>query len=278
MLVAPNMDAASHLKEGRLEESLAALMGEIRQRPEDHSLRIFLFQLASVFGQWNRAQTQLRLVETLNPDTEWLGKAFQQVVQAEFVRSRIFAGKMAPLLFGEPEEWMGWFIQALKLSGEGSLADAKALRAQALAVAPAHPGTINDRPFQWIMDADPRLGPFLEVIVGGAYYWAPFCRIRHIHAEQPKDLRDLVWTAAKFTWINGGEATGHIPVRYPGTELQASNELKLAHRTEWINQPDGSQCGLGQRLLATDTEDVPLLELRRLEFVALAGTDPPCQT
>jgi len=272
------MDAASHLKEGRLEESLAALMDAIRQKPEDNSLRVFLFQLAAVLGQWDRCLTQLRLVETLDPETEWLGKAFQQVVQAEFVRSQVFAGKLAPLLFGEPEEWMGWFIQALKLTNDGSLAEAKALRDRALECAPANPGTVDGRPFEWIMDADPRLGPFLEVIIGGSYYWAPFSRIRHIRAEPPKDLRDLVWMAASFTWSNGGEATGHIPVRYPGTELQACNELKLARRTDWVSQSDGSQTGLGQRLLATENEDIPLLELRHLEFAAPPGAEPPCPT
>jgi type VI secretion system protein ImpE len=258
------MDAASYLKEGRLEECLTALMDAIRQKPEDPSLRVFLFQLASVLGQWDRSLTQLRLVETMNPETEWLGKAFQQVLQAEFVRSQVFAGKMAPLLFGEPEEWMGWFIQALKLASNGNLAEAKALREQALESVPANPGTVEGRPFEWIMDADPRLGPFLEVIIGGSYYWAPFSRISQIRAEKPND--------------NGGAMAGHIPVRYPGAELQASNELKLARRTEWVNQSDGSQFGLGQRLLATDKEDIPLLELRHLEFVAPPGASLPCPT
>jgi type VI secretion system protein ImpE len=272
------MDAASHLKEGQLDESLAALMDAIRQKPEDHSLRVFLFQLASVLGQWDRSLTQLRLVETMDPQTEWLGKAFQQVVQAEFVRSQVFAGKIAPLLFGEPEEWMGWFIQALKLTNTGSLAEAKALRERALESSPANPGSVDGRPFEWIMDADPRLGPFLEVIISGSYYWAPFSRIRQIRAEKPNNLRDLVWMGASFTWTNGGEMPGHIPVRYPGTELQAGSELKLARRTEWSDQFDGSQFGLGQRLLATGGEDIPLLELRILDFVTPTSADPPCPT
>jgi type VI secretion system protein ImpE len=272
------MDAASYLKEGRLEESLAELMDRIREKPEDHSLRVFLFQLAAVLGQWDRCLTQLRLVETMKPETEWLGKAFQQVVQAEFVRSQVFAGKVAPLLFGEPEAWMGWFIQAHKLSLEGNLAEAKALREQALEAAPANPGTINNRPFEWLMDADSRLGPFLEVIMGGSYYWVPFSRIRVVRAQEPSNLRDLVWMPVSFTWTNGGEAPGHVPVRYAGTELQASNELKLARRTDWVSLVDGTQCGLGQRLLATENEDVPLLELRALEFVAPPGAEPPCPT
>jgi type VI secretion system protein ImpE len=272
------MDAASHLKEGRLDESLTALIDAVRAKPEDHSLRVFLFQLAAVLGQWDRCLTQLRLVETMRPETEWLGKAFQQVVQAEFVRSQVFAGKLAPLLFGEPEEWMGWFIQALKLTHEGSLAEAKALRAQALESAPAHSGTINGLPFDWLMDADPRLGPFLEVIIGGSYYWAPFTRIRQIRAEKHNNLRDLVWMPVSFTWTNGGEMAGHIPARYAGTELQASGELKLARRTEWTSQPDGTQFGLGQRLLATENEDVPILELRVLDFPAAPGADQPCPT
>ena len=40
----------------------------------------------------------------------------------------------------------------------------------------------EDSAFEWIADADDRLGPVLEAIVNGRYYWVPFERVRRIQA------------------------------------------------------------------------------------------------
>jgi type VI secretion system protein ImpE len=124
---------------------------------------------------------------------------------------------------------------------------------------------LNGESFEWIADADERLGPVLEVILEGRYYWVPFCRIRKIFIESATDLRDLVWIPAQFVWENGGRASGHIPTRYPGTERCADGLLKLARKTEWEMAGDFN-IGFGQRLLATDTSEYPLLEIRTIEL------------
>lgn len=260
------MDAELHIKEGRLDEALSSLMSAIRSKPEDPALRVFLFELASLLGQLDRALNQLRVLENMGKETQMLAKVFERVLQGEFLRTQVFAGKTTPLIFGEPEEWVSWLVQACALTVQGRSDEAKVLRIRARDLAPPNPGKVNGKPFQWLMDADSRFGPTLEVIIGGSYYWVPFHRIKRIQCEKPSGLRDVVWFPAQFTWINGGEMAGHVPVRYPGTELSKDGQLKLARCSDWVTQPDGSQFGLGQRLLATDTEDVPLLELRDLEF------------
>jgi type VI secretion system protein ImpE len=68
-------------------------------------------------------------------------------------------------------------------------------------------------------------------------------------------------------WENGGQAAGHIPTRYAGTERTGDGNLKLSRKTEWSNK-GGVNIGLGQRILATDTAEYPLLEIRTLEFMA----------
>ena len=133
------------------------------------------------------------------------------------------------------------------------------------AAAPVTAGSVNDVEFEWIADADSRFGPVLEVLLNGSYYWVPFSRIKAITLEPPADLRDLVWLPAQFTWANGGEAMGFIPTRYDGTERAEDAGLRLARSTEWtsLGSPDAF-AGLGQRVLATSSEEVPLLEVRRL--------------
>jgi type VI secretion system protein ImpE len=104
----------------------------------------------------------------------------------------------------------------------------------------------------------------LEVLLNGNYYWVPMHRISEIRVEAPQDVRDLVWLPAEFVWANGGEAVGFIPTRYPGSELSTDDAIRLARKTDWVD--GGGAIGLGQRLLASDAAEVPLLELRSVEF------------
>jgi type VI secretion system protein ImpE len=255
------------LQAGRLEEALASLQESIRANAADMRLRVFLFQLLCALGQWNRALTQLEVVASGGSEQLMLARIFQPVIHCEMLRRAVFAGKHAPMVFGEPMPWMGLLVQAGTLAAQGKFAAAQELRDRAFEDAPATAGKLNDKPFEWLADADNRLGPMLEAIVEGTYYWIPFCRIKRVYLESPSDLRDLVWAPAQFVWANGGEAAGHIPTRYPGTESSADNQLRLARKTEWAEREGGYQIGLGQRLFATDSEEHALLECRTIDLV-----------
>ena len=97
------------------------------------------------------------------------------------------------------------------------------------------------------------------------YYWVPMNHVRSIKTEAPSDLRDLVWLPAEVTWTNGGQVMVMMPVRYPG--LDATEGLgRLGKRTDWKTESEGLEIGLGQRMLATDQKDYPLLEVRDIQF------------
>ena len=260
------MNSAELVQAGRLEEGLAALQTEIRNKPEDMRLRVFLFQLNCVLGRLDKALTQLQVIASLNAETMLLAQIFRPVITCELLRREVFAGKRTPIIFGQPMEWMGLLIRANELVARGEFAAAAESRANAFENAPASPGKINGEPFEWIADADSRLGPVLEAIVDGKYYWIPFCRIQKIETEKPSDLRDMVWMPVQFTWTNGGSAPGHVPVRYPGSEATSDDRLRLARKTDWQQHPGETCLGLGQRILATDKNEFPLLDCRSIEL------------
>ena len=260
------MNSAEFVQAGRLEEGLLALQAEIRQKPEDPKLRVFLFQFNCVLGRFDKALTQLQVVASLNAESMLLAQIFRPIIACEMLRREVFAGGRTPVIFGEPMEWIGWLVQANHLVGQGEFKAASELRAKAFEAAPASEGTINGEPFQWITDADSRLGPVLEAILEGKYYWIPFCRIHRIETDKPEDLRDLVWLRARFAWTNGGTALGHIPTRYPGTEELSDGPMRLARKTEWQQRDGETFLGLGQRVLATDGNEYPLLECRNIEL------------
>jgi type VI secretion system protein ImpE len=257
------MTAEDYLRAGRLLDCRQSLQEAIRSNASDPRLRVFLFQLLCVTGEWERALTQLQVLASLGPETMMMARVFQPVLQCEMLRAKVFTGQHTPIIFGEPQEWMGQLIQANELAAQGKLTDAQVLREKAFEAAPASSGQVDEKPFEWIADADMRLGPMLEVIMEGHYYWVPFCRIRRLHIEPPADLRDLVWAPAQFLWTNGGEASGHIPTRYPQTEQSSDDQLRLARKTDWIDH-DGFTTGLGQRVLATDVGEHPMLSCRTI--------------
>jgi type VI secretion system protein ImpE len=104
----------------------------------------------------------------------------------------------------------------------------------------------------------------LELILNGRYFWAPFQQIRMIAVTAAEDLRDLVWLPAHFTWVNGGEAFGLLPTRYPGSENAQDPAIQLARKTDWTELADGLADGSGQRMLATDQDEYPLLDIRNV--------------
>ena len=262
------MQAEQLIRDGDLAGALTALKDQVRKDPSSARYRVFLFQLLAVSGDWARALTQLNVAAELDAATLPMAQTYRETIQCEALRADIFAGKRAPLIFGEPQPWMAQLVEALKLD-QNDPAGAAAMRAQAFDNAPATAGSIDGAAFEWIADADQRLGPMLEAIVNGRYFWIPFARISRIEIEAPADLRDTVWTAAQFTWSNGAQTVGLIPTRYPGTDASGDDALRLARRTEW----NAAGHGLGQRMLATDSADVALMDARVITLDTLDTLD-----
>ena len=252
-----------------LEALLQDTQAQIKKEPALAKHRIFLFQLLAVMGQWERALTQLNLVGEMDASALPMVHTYRQALNVEVLRKAVFEGDRTPLVFGKPERWIALCLEALRLDARSKHAEAKELRSEAFEMAPATSGRLGepqDRKFDWIADADERLGPMLEAIIDGKYYWVPFARVESLTIEPPNDLRDLVWMPAHFRWTNGGESVSLIPTRYPGSENSSDDRICIAARTEWIALGDEGYQGLGQRLLATESAEYALMDLRQLTF------------
>ncbi|MCB1915505.1 MAG: virulence protein SciE type, partial [Rhodocyclaceae bacterium] len=236
--------------------------------------RTFLFQLLSVLGNWERAANQLEVVGELDAGALPMVQMYREALRCEVVRGKVMSGSTAPLLFGHPEDWIAILIEALLSEGQGKPEDGAKLREQAFDLAPTTAGTINGQPFEWIADADMRLGPVCEAVINGRYYWLPYARLNRIVLEAPEDLRDFVWMPAHFEFANGGEMVGIIPTRYPGSESDPDPLIRLARKTDWADAGNGVYVGRGQRVLTTSEGDFPLLDVRE---IVLEGEVPEAE-
>ena len=258
-------DAAEwNLKGGDPRAALARLQEEVRARPADAKLRVFLFQLLCVLGQWNRALNQLKVASELDPLSLPMAQIYGDAVRCEAIRTEVFEGKKSPMVLGEPEQWLALLIESRLLAGRGEGGHSEELRLRAFEEAPTSSGTIDGRPFEWMADADSRLGPVMEAIINGRYYWVPFARVSTVTMDAPEDLRDLVWMPARLQFDNGGESLALIPTRYPGSEASDDGAIALARKTSWEPIAPDAYCGLGQRVIATDTGETPFLDIRAI--------------
>lgn len=279
------MDAQQCLAEGNLEEALLQLQEDVRKDPSNAKHRVFLFQLLAVMGQWDRALNQLNVVGELDDTALAMVQMYREALLCEGLRGEVFKGKRTPVIFGQPEQWMALLFEALRLTADGQYAKSQDVRDQAFVLAPTTSGSIaagasedtQQETFNWIADADSRMGPMLEAIINGRYYWVPFHRIQTLNIEEPQDMRDQVWMPAYFTLANGGETVGLIPTRYPGSENSEDNQVRSAYKTIWQELGADIYQGLGQRMLATDVGEYSIMDLRQINFDTSEEKTEPTQ-
>ncbi len=225
------MTAKEYFQNGKVREAIQALGAELRDNPGDAKRRTFLFELLSFAGEYDRAEKHLNVLASGNGQAELGAVMYLSALHAERMRQEMFDKESFPTT---PAEEAGG-------------------------------GTLNGASFQNVEDADARIGPRLELFAAGAYLWLPFTHIESIEVEAPRRLRDTLWAPAivKTGPAFNGQELGQVllPVISPASCRNADGHIQLGQTTEWV---DGVP--LGQKMLTVDGEDIPFLEIRKLEF------------
>jgi type VI secretion system protein ImpE len=245
--------------------SVEQAIARVKAKPQDPLARTGLFRMFSLTGQWDRAATQLETALQLDAGLALYARAFEGCLLCEKLRQQVFQGKHSPVFLGEPEQWLALLLQSLKTD---QAAAKTGLIEQAFDAAASPKGKVNGTTFDWIADADSRLGPTLELFIDEKYFWVPFSNIESITFNPPDDLIDTVWQSAEVTFTNGGSKSGYIPVRYPGSEASQDEAIILGRSTELHAMADQSEyvVGLGQRCFITDQAEYDFLQIRSIEF------------
>lgn len=262
------VNVEKHIEAGNLEAALEELQKAILSQPGRADLRLYLFQLLSILGDWKQALTQLNAVAVLNQDAMFLVRIYRQLLKCEAIRAEVFAGHREPLLFGEPGDWLATLMRSMKQTVKGNGAQASALVMEAMERVIPRSGTINDEPFSWFSDADRRLGPLFEIILDGKYHWISISNIAEISFSAPEHLQDLVWLPVQVKWVNGESSRAYMPTRYPGPATVNDAQSALARKTDWTDIGEGFHTGSGQRVFTTENDEYSILQTRRIVFEA----------
>jgi len=251
-----------------LDELFESAKTRAQAAPSDLKARSALWQIFAARGEFARAKTQLDNLMRVDPSWALEVQSCYGLISAEETRLKVFAGTQPPTCLGSPPEWFGALAAALPLFAAGQSSAALELVAQVQDQCPALQGDVNGEPFNWICDGDARLGPCLEVVAQGGYYWVPFAAITSMSSEPPTELRDRIWQRAMLDIANQGAIEVFLPARYP---LPVEDAHRMAGRTDWQELSETMFTGSGQKVLFTDQRDIGLLDIRSLGFTAPAA-------
>jgi type VI secretion system protein ImpE len=249
-----------------LADSLKLAQDTVRANPTNSKARAFLFQLHATLGNWDKAIAQLQAAAQFDPAAVPMAQVYREAIHCEIFREEVFLGKRTPNFLGKPLEWAGHLVEALPMYASGKYDLAASLREQAFEAAETISGTLNETEFDWIVDADSRIGPNFELYLKGQYYWVPQQYVRSIRIEAPVDLRDLIWCPVSLTLENDGEHVALMPVRYPAKLGTMLDRHRLGQVTDWSEHPSETWLGTGQRMFATNETEYSLLDIRSLKF------------
>jgi type VI secretion system protein ImpE len=254
------------LKTGPLSAAIKQVADGVREKPADLAARTFYFELLCVNGDLDRAAKQLDVLGAANPE---LGVGiYLGALRAERERRAFFHGGPRPRILGESVHASA-HLEAVEHYAAGNFAAAAKLLQDSAEERASPRATLNGNPVTGICDSSDLLGPFLEVVMDGHYAWIPWRDIRSLSLPGPKYLRDTVWLPVSLELASGGHGEALVFSLYVDSQLQA-DELKLGHETIWLTDPMEFTVGYGQKVIATDQADYPLLEIRTLEV-------EPCQ-
>jgi type VI secretion system protein ImpE len=268
------MNASELYKAGQLQAAIDAQIGEVKKAPADHAKRLFLFELLSFAGEWDRARRQIDVIKYEDPGLDAATSAYRALLDAEDARRRLFTDGKEPSFLSEPPASVRQRLEALSKLRAGQAQEAVAILNGLDETASALTGTLNGKPFTGLRDADDLFGTVLEVMAHGTYYWVLLEQVEALRFNAPKFPRDLIWLPARLE-MPGAAGNVFLPTRYPSSETHADPQVRLGRVTDWLSKEGEPVRGVGLRTFLVGDDAVPLPEWRELVLTPSSGAAVP---
>ena len=258
------MDTKELIRAGKLSEARQSLIGSVKSSPGDSGLRVLLFQVLSLMGDWEKAERHIDIVAAQDVKAEAGVLSYRNLLHAERIRQEVNQFERRPDFLPKTPPYAEKYFLALEQIRQGDLKTAEEIFDQLEEDRPRVSGTINGNPFVDVRETDSYLLFFIEAFVHERYVWIPFESIREMVLQTPKSLFDLIWIPAHITAWDGLTLNCFLPVVYPGSAFADDDRIKMGRMTDW--HPLGAKFyrGMGQHVYLFGEEEVPLLEIREL--------------
>jgi len=259
------MNATELFQAGKLQDAIAAQVGEVKANPADQGKRMFLFELLVFAGDLDRATRQIDAVRYDAPDIDAAVATYRQLLEAERARRRLFSEGLAPHFFADQPDDIHLRLEAINRLREKKPAEAAEILNKAASIVPELKGQLNGKSFSSLRDCDDLFGGVLEVMAHGTYYWVPLDQVAAVVINPPRFPRDLIWVPAR---LEMAEQAGNVylPALYAGSHEHPDDQVKLGRATDWKTIEGGPVLGVGLRTFLVGEDAVSLLEWRELHI------------
>jgi type VI secretion system protein ImpE len=259
------MTANELFQNGRLREAIDAQVAKVKSEPTNQPARFFLYELFLFAGDLDRARKQLDVLKYDDPRHSAAAEQYKLALDAEAKRRAVFTGKEYPKVLGVAPDHVRERLAALPYLARGEYAEARKHLDAANAAVPSLKGTLNDRPFEGLYDADERFGTVIEVFAtGGVYTWVTLEQVASITMNRAQAPRDVLLRPANILMTDGISGDVLIPGLYPNTHLHADDEIRLGRGTEWLGGADEVARGAGGRLLLAGSDCFPFSDVNEI--------------
>jgi type VI secretion system protein ImpE len=253
------MVGAELLKTGRLSEAMERVAEQVKAKPGDLAARTFYFELLALNGDLDRAAKQLDVLASVTGE---IGGLYVGAIQAERERRNFFHGGPRPRLLSETP-YATAYLEAVEHHAAGA-SGAALERLQSAESQNALRAMLNGGEVHELNDTHDLLGPFLELVMEDHYAWVPWEAIQSLTIPEPRYLRDTIWTPASMMLHSGDHGEVLLFSLYVDSHLQ-DEDVKLGRRSVWEQNPAGFTIAYGQKVIAADDRDWPILEIRSVE-------------
>src|SRR5215208_92375 len=132
---------------GRLDDAVLQLTQEVKARPADTRLRVFLFELLCFQGEFVRAAKQLEVIDSQGDVANALAvQVYRDLLAAEEMRRQVFHNGALPKFYLSPPAYADSYVMLVKKLAH-SPGEAASLVAAAEEQFPAVGGHLGDRRF-----------------------------------------------------------------------------------------------------------------------------------
>ncbi|THB68069.1 MAG: SciE type virulence protein [Gammaproteobacteria bacterium] len=257
--------ATEYYQNGDLENAITAIQSEIKANPAATSKRAFLVELLCFAGELDRADKQLDIVSTQEPDAVVSIGFWRQLIRAELSRKEFYIAGRTPEVVNDPGETINELIRASVEIRAGDLENAAEILNSLEEKREPLKVICNGKDCDDFRDLDDLNSGILEVLANnGKYYWIELDKINSIEFYPPQRPIDLLWRKAILDVADGPDGEVFIPTIYFNEE--ADSESRLGRKTEWTQNASHPLRGIGLRAFLVGDELMTILDIQELKF------------
>ena len=236
-------EADDLLRAGDLGALRALYATRARAEPARAAHRLALAEVLILQGELERADAQLDIAAGQDDALALPVALTRQLIRAAAARDDCFTRRRPPEQVAEPDA--GLVAALARLAGAEVLRD----------LGPGElRGTLDDRAFEGIRDADDRTAEVLEVLTTtGKYVWVSLARVASVVVHPPERPRDIVWRRAELDVRDGPSGIVYLPAIYHAADM--TDAQRLGRETDWVEEGDLVR-GVGLRTFLAGDEAV----------------------